>query len=71
MEWSWVTWFTQNDQNDIWLVEENAAFHIVFHFFTNYRRHLCGGGLCMAHEIKINKAADYVVRVQEPFLLRN
>ncbi len=33
-ELSWVTCFTQN-----------AAFHIVFYYFTNYRPHLCGGGL--------------------------
>ncbi len=25
----------------------------------------------MAHEIKINKAVDYVALAQEPFLLRN
>ncbi len=65
---SWVTWFTQNDQNGIWLVEENAAFHIVIYFFTKYCPHLCGGGLHLAHEIKIDKAVEYVELVQEHFL---
>ncbi len=50
------------------MVQEKTAFHIVIYFFTNYRRHLCGGGLCMAHEIKINKAVEYVELVQEHFL---